>query len=94
MLNPTMTSTLLLDRSIPEVDALVKNWKDGGVYKVELSIRQLNSDDKRATFDVAEIIDLGGSPELETEEVEPAEKEVRMPMKMGMPKPSAYGEEA
>ena len=88
-----MTSTLLLDRSIPEVDALVKNWKDGGVYKVELSIRQLNSDDKRATFDVAEIIDLEG-PEVEPEEEAPAEKEARMPMKMGMPKPSAYGEEA
>ena len=91
-----MTSTLILDRSIPEVDALVKNWKDGGVYKVELSIRQLNSDDKRATFDVAEITDLGSEdegPEKESMESDESEKPARMPMQMGMPKPSAYGEE-
>ncbi len=80
------TSTLILDRSIPEVDAMVKNWKNGGVYTLEVEVRQTNSDEHKATFDVPVVTDM--TEGMETEEAAPPSRPPKT-----MPTTPAYGEE-
>jgi hypothetical protein len=77
------SSTLILDRSIPEVDQLVAGWKDGGVYTLELKVRQLAADESRTTLHVDEVSSMDGGEAEEPEE----EVMTKAPKTMGgMPK--------
>lgn len=54
-----MVSKLTLDRSDPDVDALVSAWEVGGQYDVSLTIRQTAASPKVASFDVLGISEGG-----------------------------------
>lgn len=65
-----MASQLNLDRSDEGVDALVSQWKDGGVYRVTLDITQSKSSPSMNTFEVTSVTDESEPVEAETAEVE------------------------
>jgi len=74
-----MASSLTLDRSDPGVDELVSSWKDGGTYKVELTIKQNKSSPNAATYEVTavEVGEMEEETEVEPEEEMPAKKMVK-----------------
>lgn len=74
-----MASSLTLDRSDPGVDELVSSWKDGGTYKVELTIKQSKSSPNAATYEVTsvEVGEMEEETEIEPEEEMPMKKMVK-----------------
>jgi hypothetical protein len=65
-----MNSSLILDKSQPELAKLVAGWKDGGEYTLEVKVRQVASDDAATTLRVLEVM----SDDAPEEESEPVKK--------------------
>lgn len=78
-------STLQLDRSDPGVDEMVSAWKDGGTYKVMLTITQKNSSPNMGNFEVTEVVnespDEGAAVEAK-EAPSPTKKPTRPPVEV------------
>lgn len=70
---------LTLDKTDPDVAALIGSWQNGQSYRVTLDITQQSSDASKAVFDV-EQIETADEPELD---------EPESPM-MERPKPASY----
>jgi hypothetical protein len=73
-----MTSRFEIHKDDPAVGSEVSTWADGETYT--LQVKQVSSDDKKATF---EVVGVGEAP---VEAEEEAEYEEELPVKSSKPK--------